>query len=185
MQLVCKPFVFIRHGETPLNRDGLIGGRSDVPLTETGRRQAQDAQRDLAQYSWRDIVVSPMIRARQTAELALPGADYHIRDNLRERDWGDLEMCSLSQQPPYEETPPGGEPWRDFCQRVTETLNDVLLQYDRPLVIAHSGVYRVLRYLACGTPYGPRIGNVVPMWIAPAPLAADWIICPLEESHVC
>lgn len=36
MPIICKPFVFVRHGETALNRDKLIGGRTDVPLTEEG-----------------------------------------------------------------------------------------------------------------------------------------------------
>ncbi|HDC4556801.1 TPA: histidine phosphatase family protein, partial [Enterobacter kobei] len=31
MSIICKPFVFVRHGETPLNREKLIGGSTDVP----------------------------------------------------------------------------------------------------------------------------------------------------------
>ena len=41
MTLLPKPFVFVRHGETPLNRDRLIGGRTEVPLTATGEQQAR------------------------------------------------------------------------------------------------------------------------------------------------
>ncbi|XZV67607.1 histidine phosphatase family protein [Enterobacter sp. SA24] len=36
MSLICKPFVLVRHGETPLNLAQRIGGRSDVPLTARG-----------------------------------------------------------------------------------------------------------------------------------------------------
>lgn len=38
MTLLPKPFVFVRHGQTPLNRDRLIGGRTEVPLTATGEQ---------------------------------------------------------------------------------------------------------------------------------------------------
>jgi probable phosphoglycerate mutase len=65
---------------------------------------------------------------------------------------------------------------------VTDVLNTILTQYDRPLIIAHSGVFRVLRRYALGTPYGARPGNVVPMWISPGQQANEWRIVPLEEA---
>lgn len=72
MPIICKPFVFVRHGETALNRDKLIGGRTDVPLTDEGEWQAQEVRSLLSRYCWSGIAVSPLLRARQTAELALP-----------------------------------------------------------------------------------------------------------------
>lgn len=182
MPIICKPFVFVRHGETALNRDKLIGGRTDVPLTEEGKWQAQEVCSLLNRERWSGIAVSPLLRARQTAELALPDVSYTVFDDLRERDWGDLELCPWSEQPPYEETPPGGESWDAFCHRVTDVLNTILTQYERPLIIAHSGVFRVLRRYALGTPYGVRPGNVVPMWISPGQQANEWRIVPLEEA---
>lgn len=185
MPIICKPFVFIRHGETPLNRDKLIGGRTDVPLTEEGEWQAQEAGTLLTRYRWSGVAVSPLLRARQTAELALPDVSYEVFEGLRERDWGDLELRTWSELTPYEETPPGGESWEAFCTRVTDALNTILTQYERPLVVAHSGVFRVLRRYALGTPYGARIGNVEPMWILPGENAHEWRILPLEEADEC
>ncbi|PKH20487.1 hypothetical protein CIG19_17810 [Enterobacterales bacterium CwR94] len=181
MSLIAKPFVFIRHGETPLNRANVIGGSTDVPLTEAGELQAQAAASVLAQREWSCLVVSPMLRTRQTAALALPGRDMVLVEGIRERDWGALEGRPLSEQPAYESTPPEGEAWDDFCLRVTSALNRVLQDYDTPVVVAHSGVFRVLRLLATGTPYGPRIGNGVPMWIQPGTTPDAWRIEPLTD----
>ncbi|MCG8175149.1 histidine phosphatase family protein [Brenneria goodwinii] len=181
MNLICKPFVFLRHGETPLNRDRLIGGRTDVPLTENGEQQARNAAPHLANHTWSCIAVSDKLRARQTAALALPGLPKLIVPDLRERDWGDLELRPYAEQPPYEQTPSGGESWDDFCARITGALNQLLQQYDTPLVVAHSGVFRVLNTLATGSPYGPRIGNAAPMWIMPGHSPGDWTIIPLDQ----
>ena len=183
MMLLPKPFVFVRHGETPLNRDCLIGGRTDVPLSARGEDQAQHASVMLAQRRWSLVAVSPQQRARRTAELALPGAVMTIVPDLRERDWGDLECRPLSEQTPYEVTPPNGEAWLPFCTRVTAALNALLADYDTPLVIAHSGVFRVIRLLATGTPHGERVGNVAPLWILPGATPDDWKIIPLEKMN--
>jgi len=183
MTLLPKPFVFVRHGETPLNRDRLIGGRTEVPLTATGEQQARDAAPLLANHSWSIVAVSPQQRARRTAELLLPGASLKLVPDLRERDWGDLECRRLSEQTPYEETPPNGEAWLPFYTRVTEALNTLLAQYDTPLIVAHSGVFRVIRLLATGTPHGERVGNVVPLWILPGATPDDWKIIPLEKMN--
>jgi probable phosphoglycerate mutase len=51
MSLICK-LCFVRHGETPLNRDKLIGGRTDVPLTEEGEKQALAAAPLLSSWTW-------------------------------------------------------------------------------------------------------------------------------------
>ena len=132
MPLICKPFVFVRHGETPLNRDKVIGGSTDVPLTDEGEQQARSAAPILGRYDWNGVAVSSLKRAQRTLELALPGA-AHVE------------------------------------------------QYDTPLIVAHSGVYRVIRYHAFGTPYGDRVGNAVPMWISPGETPQEWQIVPLAE----
>lgn len=65
---------------------------------------------------------------------------------------------------------------------MTGALNTILTQFERPLIIAHSGVFRVLRRYALGTPYGIRLGNVVPMYISPGQQPNEWRIVPLEEA---
>lgn len=181
MSIICKPFVFVRHGETPLNRDQLIGGSTDVPLTETGRRQAELAHPLLARFHWEGICVSSLQRAQQTAELAVPGGIYTTLAGLCERDWGNLEGLPQSEITSYEETPPGGESWEHFLTRVTSGINAALTQFECPLIVAHSGVFRALNYYAFGSPYGNRIGNVKPMWILPGKVPEEWRFQPLEQ----
>lgn len=181
MSIICKPFVFFRHGETPLNRAQLIGGSTDVPLTEKGRQQAEYVQPLLARFHWSGIAVSPLLRAQQTAELAVPGGIYTTVNGLQERDWGHLEGRPGAEITPYENTPPGGESWETFLTRVTGAVNSALSQFECPLIVAHSGVFRVLSYYAFGTPYGNRVGNVEPMWILPGRILEEWQIMPLMQ----
>ncbi|MBW6390646.1 histidine phosphatase family protein [Billgrantia antri] len=164
--LLARPFVFIRHGETRLNREHRIGGRSDVPLTALGEAQARQAAVWLDR-PWSRVVTSTLQRAWRTAELAVPGQQAMRLNGLDERDWGRLDQLPLMQQPPYEATPPGGESWANFQARVLTALNGVLASAEMPLVVAHSGVFRVIRAQLAGTPNGPRLLNATPVLIMP------------------
>lgn len=163
-----RPFVFMRHGQTELNAAGLICGRMDPPLDEAGRQQALAAGKVLAELPFSCVAVSSAQRAIETAALALPGQAMLVFDGLRERDWGELEGRPLAEQCGYTETPPGGEPWQVFLDRVATTLACILEQHEQPLVVAHSGVWRALRALASGTPDGPRVANAAPVLVVPA-----------------
>ncbi|GHE22956.1 histidine phosphatase family protein [Halomonas urumqiensis] len=164
--LLARPFVFIRHGETRLNREQRICGRSDVPLTALGEAQARQAAGWLDR-PWSRVVTSTLQRAWRTAELAVPGQQAVRLDGLDERDWGRLDQLPLARQPSYEATPPGGESWADFQARVLAALNGVLASEEMPLVVAHSGVFRVIRVQLTGSPNGPRLANATPFLIRP------------------
>ncbi|MFQ3786426.1 histidine phosphatase family protein [Halomonas sp. A29] len=164
--LLARPFVFIRHGETQLNREHRICGRSDVPLTALGEAQARQAAAWLDR-PWSRVVTSTLQRAWRTAELAVPGQGAMRLTGLDERDWGRLDQLPLVQQPPYEATPPGGESWADFQIRVLAALNGALASVEMPLVVAHSGVFRVIRAQLIGTPHGPRLANATPYLVRP------------------
>lgn len=167
--LLARSFVFIRHGETQLNREHRICGRSDVPLTALGEAQARQAAVWLDR-PWSRVVTSTLQRAWRTAELAVPGDTAARLSGLDERDWGELDQLPLAQQLPYEATPPGGESWADFQARVLTALNGVLASEEMPLVVAHSGVFRVIRTQLIGTPNGLRLSNALPVLITPGPL---------------
>ena len=85
--------LFVRHGETAPNRDGLVLGRADPVLTEEGRRQARCLARVLAEERAVALHTSPLRRARETAEaLAAPcGLEPVVDDRLIEVDWGEWE----------------------------------------------------------------------------------------------
>lgn len=164
--LLARPFVFMRHGETRLNREQRIGGRSDVPLTALGEVQARQAAGWLDR-PWSRVATSTLQRAWRTAELAVPGHTAVRLSGLDERDWGQLDQLPLTQQTPYEATPPGGESWASFQARVLAALNGVLASKELPLVVAHSGVFRVVHAQLFGSPNGPRLANATPYLVRP------------------
>ncbi|KQY58270.1 phosphoglycerate mutase [Aeromicrobium sp. Root495] len=171
----------VRHGESVANvaassaaRDGLdlidVAEReADVELSELGRRQAQALGRRLRGLPTSDrpglALVSPFLRARQTAELALEGMDVPVRvdERLRDRDLGVLDLHTAqgirSTFPDEAERrrrhgkfyyrPPGGESWTDVALRLRAVLREV--EQDRPadrvLVVAHDVVVTLLRYV--------------------------------------
>lgn len=180
MRLKRSPFAFLRHGETECNACGVIAGRTDSPLTEAGRRQARMAAEHLRHRSWSQVACSALSRTRDTAMLGVPKCKPLIDARLNERDWGELEGQFLEQITAYKATPPGGEPWSRFEQRVTDALNDLLEHWDTPLVVGHSGVYRVICQHLYGFAEGPRIANAEPILIQPG--VSGWQIIDLARS---
>lgn len=170
MIVSAQPFILIRHGQTDANRDGVIAGRIEAQLTETGRAAA----RALAEWAWPETITlftSPQQRARETAALGFPGHDPILVDKLRERDWGRFEGRPVSEAPPREETPEGGEAWQDMIARVATALRSAQdrAQGTFPVLVAHSGVVRAVRQLTGGSQHGPSPANTTPYLFMPAP----------------
>jgi broad specificity phosphatase PhoE len=84
----------VRHGQSTTNAEGLLIGRSDPHLTELGERQS----RALAPWlkDVKEVWVSPLARARETAALAMPGRAITVKESFIELDYGSLEGRSAS-----------------------------------------------------------------------------------------
>lgn len=69
--LLSGRLVLVRHGQTDWNAAGRMQGTSDIPLNDTGRAQAREAGRRIAELaeSWDLLVSSPLGRARETAQI--------------------------------------------------------------------------------------------------------------------
>jgi probable phosphoglycerate mutase len=80
-----------RHGETEWARLGRHTGRTDVPLTDLGRTQAERLGRRLKGHRFVRVFVSPRSRALDTARLAGFGTRLEVDEDLREWDYGDNE----------------------------------------------------------------------------------------------
>lgn len=163
-----RAFVLIRHGQTDANRDGIIAGRREAMLTETGRAAALA----LAGWRWPDglaLFASPQARARETAALAFPGRAVTLIAGLRERDWGALEGRPIAELTPREATPPGGEGWYAMRDRVARALTEAIDAAGPalPVLVAHSGVIRAARALTGGAHDGPSAPNTLPLLFAP------------------
>jgi probable phosphoglycerate mutase len=142
--LLAAPFCFLRHGETESNRLGLAAGASDVPLNATGLAQARAAALKLAHTGIDAIWCSPMLRARDTAACAAEalGLDITIIAELAERNWGEHEGKPRKLRV-WDMTSPGGESLEQFRSRTLAGLQQVRASR-LPLIVAHSGTFRIL-----------------------------------------
>ncbi|MCW2705992.1 MAG: Broad specificity phosphatase PhoE [Blastococcus sp.] len=141
----------------------------DVPLSDTGRAQAEALGRRLAALPEDErptaALSSPFARALTTAQLATAGLDVRVRtdERLRERDFGAFDGMTgagIREHFPDEAgrrdllgkfyyRPPGGESWADVALRVRSLLATEALRHDceRLIVVAHQAVIMVFRYV--------------------------------------
>lgn len=80
------------------NSEGVLAGRSETPLDDTGEQQAQDLGRRLADVPLDVLVTSPQARARRTAELVAAGrAQAVVDEHFAECDYGDWSGAPLAE----------------------------------------------------------------------------------------
>lgn len=158
----------VRHGETEWNRRGLVQGISDIPLNDTGRRQAREAAQRFAGVRWDRVVTSTLARARETGEilanllgLAAPRTDH----DLVERRYGIAEgMLFREYDRAYstQEHVEGRESREEVAQRSVPALERLARAHpgESILVVSHGGVIRaVLGAIAPETDF-PAIRNL-------------------------
>jgi probable phosphoglycerate mutase len=116
-----------RHGETAWSRAGQHTGRTDLPLTEKGERDAQALGRRLAGLAFARVFASPLQRAARTCELAGFGAVAQTDADLVEWDYGDYEGRRTAD---IDAARPGWNLFRDGCPN-GETADGVGERADR------------------------------------------------------
>jgi broad specificity phosphatase PhoE len=86
------PVIYLaRHGETAWSLSGQHTGRTDLPLTERGERNARSLGERLRGLQFAKVYTSPLQRAVRTCELAGFGAAAEIDSDLVEWDYGQYE----------------------------------------------------------------------------------------------
>jgi probable phosphoglycerate mutase len=121
--------VLVRHGETEWSAGGRHTSRTDLPLTEAGRRQAVGLAASLSEWSFGLVLCSPLRRARETCELAGLGDRAEISAELREWDYGDYEGLTTLE---IRAQRPDWDLWRDGCPG-GETPDQIGARADRAL----------------------------------------------------
>ncbi|SDY98803.1 probable phosphomutase, MSMEG_4193 family [Micromonospora pattaloongensis] len=89
--------LLLRHGRTAANAGGGLAGRQQVELDDTGRAQAAAVGERLRAMPLAAVVTSPLVRCRQTLELALPQATPTVEEGLIECAYGAWEGQPLKK----------------------------------------------------------------------------------------
>lgn len=104
--------VVVRHGETEWSLAGRHTSRTDLALTEAGRRRATALAAPLSRWSFSLVLTSPLRRAIETCRLAGFEPRAQVCEELREWDYGDYEGLTTPQ---IRERDPEWSLWRDGC----------------------------------------------------------------------
>jgi probable phosphoglycerate mutase len=141
--------VLVRHGETVWSEERKHTGRSDVPLTEHGRAQAQQIAGALKVFDVQRCFASPLVRAWESARLI--GLEPERDDDLLEWDYGDYEGLTTAE---IRDSVTG---WSVWTHPITggESIEQVGARADRVIdrlhrldgttaLVAHSHLLRIL-----------------------------------------
>lgn len=126
----------VRHGETEWNKQYRYYGRTDIPLNDEGRRQAEKIGDLLKDISFDKIYSSPLLRAKQTEEMiahrknGMAHGERKITLELAEQDLGIFEGYTYQElqthfpeqvkmwNEDFKKAPHGGETFDDFYKRI-------------------------------------------------------------------
>lgn len=143
--------VIVRHGATAWSVAGKHTGRSDQPLTDAGRRDAEALRPALQAWQFARVLASPLQRARETCRLAGYGDVAESRDALMEWDYGSYEgrtTADIRRERPdwllWRDGAPGGETAAAVGARVDPVIDEVRATSGDVLVFAHGHLLRVL-----------------------------------------
>ena len=141
----------MRHGETEWSLSGRHTGKTDIPLTEEGRRQANALGAELKPWKFALVLTSPLQRAAETCRLAGYANRAQTRLELIEWDYGRYEgmtTAQITQSHPdwslWRDGCPGGEMVADVGRRVDRVITEIRAADGDVLIFAHGHVLRVL-----------------------------------------
>jgi len=155
-----KRLLFIRHGESLLNRERCVQGQLDSSLTERGIKQALSLLPELKNIKVETLISSPLLRAKETAtiiakELKIKGL---IENKIKELFMGEWEGKPFQElideekeifqsfiNRPADTKIPGAEKIHLFKKRITEWLDNMLLmEKNTHIIVTHAGVINII-----------------------------------------
>ncbi|MHA1435860.1 MAG: histidine phosphatase family protein [Candidatus Heimdallarchaeota archaeon] len=160
--------ILVRHGQSTANKERIMQGHKDYPLSELGFKQAEELALQMKEngFTCQAIYSSDLTRAKQTTEvitriLELPVSKYDER--LREMHLGNRQGRKVTELTKEEEDYServwkehdlkfiDGESVNDMKARVKEAFDEIVNTHketDTILIIAHGGVlYHVLHHI--------------------------------------
>ncbi len=130
-----------------------------IALTETGRAQAQRTARALAGAGIDAVVTSPLVRARDTAQVIADtaGVPLTVDERLTEVDYGPFEGLDRDgaqarfgeaferwRADPWRSPVPGMEPLPQALERARAAAADALAAHEHPVIVGHQGILRIV-----------------------------------------
>ena len=162
-----------RHGETDYNAEGRFQGLGAVGLNARGRAQARELAELAAAKDFRELWSSPLVRARQTAEIVGRRIGLEPIEDARlvetdTGDWTDRSFASVRAEDPagfaaFERADPdwgypGGETFAHQTARVLEALVEIAARPALPILVVCHGMAIRLVLAAQGRPV-PAVAN--------------------------
>lgn len=148
----------VRHGETEANKNGYLQGWTDVPLNENGRIIAELTGRGIKGIRFDHCISSPLIRAKETAEILLRESGNSVSisfdDRIKEMNFGSFEGMSVRdekliqflKEPVVDYKFPEGESFQEVMKRTQEFLKELIAKDDDKtyLVSTHGCALRAM-----------------------------------------
>lgn len=174
----------IRHGETQWNKQRKVQGHADIPLNEHGRYLAVETAKGLSDIKFDLAYTSPLVRAKETAEIILAGRGVPLHEDIRiqEIGFGVAEGMNCSRENQSKESrafqkffddtvnyevPEGGESIWQLTERVQEFFEELYKKdgwEEKTILISTHGaaVTAMLNLMRGETDYGGFWKNGVP-----------------------
>jgi len=146
-----------RHGQTAYNLEGRFQGQLPVPLDDTGRGQAVDLAERAVAHGFRVLWCSPLLRARETADVVARRIGLEPREDPRlmetdAGDWTDRSFGEIVAEAPEQFAAfargdprfafPGGESFAEQEERVSAAIEEIELGELPAIVVCHGMVIR-------------------------------------------
>lgn len=160
--------ILVRHGRTTANETGVLAGRSEVELTDAGRREAAAVGARLADVPLGLAATSPMLRTRQTLDAVMAArtdtVPVAVEDDLAEVEYGDWTggalaelatdpLWALVQHHPSSVVFPGGESMAAMSARSAAAVRRLCGAVDADanvLVVSHGDIIKAILADALG-----------------------------------
>lgn len=146
-----------RHGQTDLNKEKRMQGRTDCPLNDKGIEQARQSRKNIGDVYFDAVYASPLQRAKQTGAI-IGGVDISeviVDPRIIETDFGVYEKCRYYAMglpmvfywtmPRIFPAPPSVETIASMKERAASFLGELETKdYENVLVACHGGIMRAL-----------------------------------------
>lgn len=155
-----KRLLFIRHGESLLNKERCVQGQLDSSLTERGIKQALCLLPELKKVKAETLTFSPLLRAKETADIIAEGLNIQgsVENKIMELFMGEWEEKSFQElidgnkeifhrfiSNPADTEIPGAEKISLFKKRITEWLDNMLqMKENTHIIVTHAGVINTI-----------------------------------------